>query len=68
MQIPVLLIHGERDLVVKIKQSKLMYEELKDADKDVQFVRLEKGDHYLTSAENRMAAMQAIDTFLRKHL
>lgn len=68
VDIPVLLLHGERDLIVKVQQSELMYEALKDADKDVVFIELEKGDHYLIDAQNRMLAMKAIDTFVSQHL
>lgn len=65
---PVLLIHGEYDKVVPWRQSDNMYDELLDADKQVQFVKLPKGNHSLTSAQNRMAAMEAIEAFMLKHM
>jgi len=65
---PVLLIHGQRDLVVPMKQSEMMYEELIDAEKTVEFIELEKGDHYLRNFQNRMAALKAIDVFIKKHI
>lgn len=65
---PTLLIHGQYDKVVPIKQSEEMFDELEDLDKDVTFVFLEKGNHSLTKAENRMKALKAIDEFLKKHL
>ncbi|MFT5677028.1 MAG: dipeptidyl aminopeptidase/acylaminoacyl peptidase [Paraglaciecola sp.] len=68
IQAPVLLIHGEYDEVVPLKQSKKMYREMKDAGKSVRFVELEKGDHYLSSAKNRMKAMKAIDEFVKKNI
>ncbi len=68
VSIPILLIHGERDDVVNIRQSKRMYNELKGADKDVTYVRLPKGNHYLSSAENRMKAMKTVDKFLREQI
>ncbi len=68
IDIPVLLIHGERDNVVKFRQSKNMANKLEDANKVFEFVKLEKGDHHLSSAENRMNAMLAIDRFLKEHL
>ncbi|MDN4502386.1 YqiA/YcfP family alpha/beta fold hydrolase [Alteromonadaceae bacterium BrNp21-10] len=64
----VLLIHGQYDEVVPIKQSRNMYDELDDADKDVTFLQLDKGDHHLSGAANRMQAMRAIDQFLKKHM
>ena len=65
---PILLIHGEYDKVVPMEQSEDMYDELKDADKEVTFIELDKGDHYLSTAENRMKAMLAIDAFVKKHI
>jgi len=65
---PVLLIHGEHDKVVPIKQSEEMFDEMEDEDKDVIFLELEKGDHYMSTAENRMKAMLAIDAFVKKHI
>ncbi len=40
VKIPVLLIHGTRDTVVPIKQSELMDEALRQAGKDVRFVKI----------------------------
>ena len=65
---PILLIHGEYDDVVNVKQSKIMAEALSDEGKDVQWLLLEKGDHYLSSPANRLKALQAMDRFLSKHL
>jgi dipeptidyl aminopeptidase/acylaminoacyl peptidase len=65
---PILLIHGEYDKVVPWSQSDDMFDELEDADKDATFIKLKKGDHYLSSAINRMKAMEAIDAFLKKHM
>lgn len=66
--IPVLLIHGERDEVVSIKQSEEMFEKLEDKGKDVKFIELEKGDHYLSNSENRMRTLKVIHDFVHKHL
>ncbi|MFW8591276.1 alpha/beta hydrolase family protein [Glaciecola sp. 2405UD65-10] len=65
---PVLLVHSSYDKVVPWQQSDDMFDELEDAEKDVTFVKLEKGDHSLSSAETRLKAMQAIDTFMQKHM
>ncbi|GAA6172504.1 S9 family peptidase [Colwellia sp. KU-HH00111] len=64
IKIPILLIHGEYDEVVPIRQSENMYEELKDAGKPVEFITLEKGDHHLSKGGNRMKALKAIDNFI----
>ena len=65
---PVLLIHGEYDEVVPINQSEDIADELEDADKKVVFITLRKGDHYLSKAENRMKALQAIGSFVKQYL
>ncbi len=68
IKVPVLLIHGERDNVVPVKQSELMYEKLIDSNKEAQFIELNDGDHSLTNFQNRMAALKAIDVFIKKHI
>lgn len=65
---PVLLIHGQYDKVVPDDQSEEMVDEMEDEDKQVTYVELEKGDHYLSKAKNRMKAMRAIDSFIKKHI
>ncbi|MDP2562212.1 S9 family peptidase [Psychrobium sp. 1_MG-2023] len=65
---PVLLIHGEHDLVVPMSQSKDMHEEMEDTDKEVSFITLEKGNHYLSNSKNREKALKAIDLFIKQHL
>ena len=65
---PVLLIHSERDMVVPFEQSEDMFDEMEDNEKQVTFVELEKGNHYLSNANNRAKALEAIDKFLKEHL
>jgi len=65
---PILLIHGSHDNVVPWQQSDDMFDELKGADKEVEFVKLSKGDHHLSTADHRMKAMKAIDAFMTKHM
>lgn len=67
-QAPVLLIHGKDDLVVKINQSRRMEDALEDAGKEVEFVQLKGEDHWLSSSETRLAALEAMGDFLREHL
>jgi dipeptidyl aminopeptidase/acylaminoacyl peptidase len=65
---PVLLIHSEHDLVVPFEQSEDMFDEMEDADKQVTFVELEEGSHYLSNANNRAKALEAIDKFVKQHI
>ncbi len=66
--IPVLLLHGEDDRVVRVHHSREMYDQLKDEDVPVTYIELEKGDHYLSRGNNRLAAFEAMDAFLQTHL
>lgn len=68
IQAPVLLIHGEYDKVVPKKQSKKMQRAMNKAGKDVEYLELRMGDHYLSSAQNRMDAMKMIEEFVKKHI
>jgi dipeptidyl aminopeptidase/acylaminoacyl peptidase len=55
---PILLIHGRRT----------MESALRGAGKDVTFVELRGEDHWLSRAETRLEAMQALESFLAAHL
>ncbi len=45
-----------------------MFEALKDANKSVQFIELDKGDHYLSNNNNRLQTLRAIAQFLKINL
>ena len=65
---PVLLIHGEKDTVVHIDQSKVMDKALRKAGKDVEFVRLKGEDHWLTQEETRIETLRLLAAFIEEHL
>lgn len=65
---PVLLIHGRKDTVVKIEQSKVMNSALRKADKDVTFIQLKGEDHWLTQEETRIKTLRALAEFIDTHL
>ncbi len=65
--IPILLIHGKDDTVVDFSQSQLMYDALKRAGKDVQFVTLPHEDHWLLTGATRLQMLQATMDFLEKN-
>jgi dipeptidyl aminopeptidase/acylaminoacyl peptidase len=64
---PVLLIHGLDDTVVPYEQRSLMFDALKSAKKDVEFVTLQHADHWLSRTETRLQMLQASVAFLRAH-
>ena len=65
---PVLLIHGKKDTVVNIEQSKMMRKALRKAGKDVTYVELKGEDHWLTQEDTRIETLQAIAEFIDEHL
>ncbi len=67
-RIPVLLMHGTADTDVPIAQSELMYRVLRDADKNVTFIRLAEGDHELSQATVRTQVLTEVEKFLADHL
>jgi dipeptidyl aminopeptidase/acylaminoacyl peptidase len=68
VKIPMLFLHGGDDRVVDVEQSRMMFDELQDLDKPVEYIEFENGDHYLSIQRNRHAAFKAMDVFLKKHL
>ncbi|MCS6239761.1 alpha/beta hydrolase family protein [Shewanella baltica] len=68
INIPVLLLHGDKDRVVKVQHSREMYDELKSLKKPVEYIELENGDHYLSNNDNRLATFKALDKFLADNL
>ncbi len=65
---PLLLIHGDKDTVVPIKHSKKLYKKLKRNKNDVELIKIKGGEHWHTSEQHQLQKLQAIDTFLAKHL
>ena len=65
---PVLLIHGNDDTVVPIKQSEIMERALEKAGKDVTFLELEGEDHWMSDGDTRIDALRAMATFIDQHI
>lgn len=65
---PVLLLHGTKDRVVSVSQSKSMASALRSAGKEHELILLEDGDHYLTNRTHRTAVLEATERFLARHL
>lgn len=65
---PILLMHGEDDTTVRIKQSEMMYDALKGAGKDVQFIRFPGEDHYFAFADTRIRFLSETEKFLQAHI
>jgi dipeptidyl aminopeptidase/acylaminoacyl peptidase len=65
---PILLIHGEDDLNVRIEQSEYMADALDDVGADYQFVRLDSGDHSMTFYNDHLRVLQEVERFLDTHI
>ena len=68
IDIPILLIHGDKDRVVAVKHSRNMADELEDEDKHVRYLELEGGDHHLSAEQHRLKTLQEIESFLAEQL
>lgn len=65
---PVLLIHGRKDTVVPIEQSKKMQKALRKAGKDVTLREFKGEDHWLSYGESRLETLRALASFIEEHL
>lgn len=65
---PVLLVQGKNDTKVHYDQAELFYDELDDADKEVELLMIKEATHNLDNINNRIKAFKAIDDFLSDHL
>lgn len=67
---PVLLIHGEEDETVLIRQSELMEQAMRRAGRAARLVRLDGADHYWDSwsIENRTILFRETQSFLAQYL
>jgi dipeptidyl aminopeptidase/acylaminoacyl peptidase len=67
IDVPVLLIHGKDDTVVSFEQSRVMYDAMHQANKNVQLVELKAEDHWLSRSETRLQMLKASVAFLREY-
>ena len=65
---PILLMHGEGDTTVRINQSEMMFDALKAAGKNVEFIRIAGEDHYLNFAATRIRMLKELEAFLKKNI
>lgn len=68
IQVPVLLAHAEKDINVPFKQSKIMYDALKDNNKPVEFIEYEHAEHNIRPERYRIDLFTRMAEFLDQHL
>ena len=68
IQAPVLLFHGTFDLNVRIRQSRLMRDRLRDAGRRAELVEFADLDHQLEDSAARAQVLRRTDAFLRETL
>ena len=64
---PLLLIHGKKDVTVAYAHSQKMYDRMRKAGKNVEFVSLPLADHHYRRQEDRVTLLTAMETFLNKY-
>ena len=65
---PVLMFHGDQDATVRINESRLMRDKLRDAGKKVELIEFKGLDHQLDDSIARAEMLDKADLFLRASL
>lgn len=69
IRIPILLVHAEDDVRVRVRHADKMAAKLKDLGKPYVYERIEwGGGHSLTAEQGRLRMMTALEAFLLQHL
>jgi dipeptidyl aminopeptidase/acylaminoacyl peptidase len=67
ISVPLLLIHGKDDVTVPYDQSADMAKAMKRAGKPVEFVSLDKEDHYMSRSATRLQMLTSSMEFLKRN-
>jgi dipeptidyl aminopeptidase/acylaminoacyl peptidase len=68
VKIPILLIHGDDDVIVPVEQSRIMARALEKNGKVHEYIELEEGTHNLDYLPHRQQTFEAMEKFLQTHL
>jgi dienelactone hydrolase len=66
--VPILMLHGDKDVSVNIEQSRAMAKALKSAGKPYQLIEFTGADHQIKSSKDREVLLQTVETFLASNL
>ncbi len=65
---PIMLIHSEHDIVVRVGQSRTMRNALEQARKEHEFIVMKGEDHWLSTSEARTEVLRRSIEFIDKHI
>ena len=65
---PILLMHGAKDITVRIDQSEAMRDALLSKGKSVRFVPFDTDNHYMELADTRIRFLREVEAFLAKNI
>ncbi|HEX8413015.1 MAG TPA: prolyl oligopeptidase family serine peptidase [Sphingomicrobium sp.] len=65
--IPIPVVHGKKDRVVPVVQSRELVQRLRGARKDVTYLEQPTADHHFTRGQDRLQFLQALEAFLAQH-
>ncbi|URW74500.1 S9 family peptidase [Sphingomonas donggukensis] len=65
--LPLLIVHGRKDTVVPIDQSREFVERLRKINKPVTYIEQPEADHHFSRAEDRLEFLKAMQAFLDKN-
>ena len=68
INIPVMMIHGDQDLVVDVEQSRNMHKALLKHNKQVEYIELKNGNHHMSIEANRLLVLSSLERFLNQHI
>ena len=64
---PILILHGKKDTVVPVKQSRDMVAKLKAAGKPYRYIEQPLGDHHFSREQDRVQFLKEIEAFLKQY-
>jgi dipeptidyl aminopeptidase/acylaminoacyl peptidase len=65
--IPILIMHGKDDRVVRVGQSRDMAEKLNRAGTPFTYIEQPEGDHHFSREADRLQFLTELEAFLKKH-
>ncbi len=68
INVPVLLVHGTKDRSVDYRHGETFAKKMKQQKKDIRFITLKDGDHYLSLQKHRIKFFSEVEKFLEKNL